>query len=246
MRSWRRADCPPTRRVGMAAKTAIVAEVERLHWRIWNGKAKDAQITFDRIRKVMHVYKGERGHRTRGVASRKLWHALHEIDNYLRGQSARLVNYAERYRAGLAGWHVGDGGNSELPGQSADEQVAADALVATRRRPAAAGPMCGLQRRARIRLRPAVRSQGPHPCGISNGRVIPTCSGHSLKCYGNCNSLIGRGQENCPKVLRYGLTVRCDDADAHFLYPLVGSLRLVSQNRMAARTPKTKAFFSGM
>lgn len=85
----------------IAAKTAIVAEVERLHWRIWNGKAKDAQITFDRIRKVMHVYKGERGHRTRGVASRKLWHALHEIDSYLRGQSTRLVNYAERYRAGL-------------------------------------------------------------------------------------------------------------------------------------------------
>jgi hypothetical protein len=85
----------------MAAKTVIVAEVERLHWRIWNGKAKDAQITFDRIRKVMHVYKGERGHQNRGVASRKLWHALHEIDSYLRGQSARLVNYAERYRAGL-------------------------------------------------------------------------------------------------------------------------------------------------
>src|SRR5271154_5017223 len=28
----------------MEAKTAIVAEVERLHWRIWNGKARDAQI----------------------------------------------------------------------------------------------------------------------------------------------------------------------------------------------------------
>jgi hypothetical protein len=26
----------------MQAKTAIVAEVERLHWRIWNGKATDA------------------------------------------------------------------------------------------------------------------------------------------------------------------------------------------------------------
>jgi hypothetical protein len=83
------------------AKTAIVAEVERLHWRIWNGKAKNARITFERIRKVMHVFKGERGHRTRGAASRKLWHALHEVDNYLRGQSARLVNYAERHRAGL-------------------------------------------------------------------------------------------------------------------------------------------------
>jgi hypothetical protein len=85
----------------MQAKTAIVAEVERLYWRIWNGKAKNARLTLERIRKVMHVFKGERGHRTMGVPSRKLWHALHEVDNYLRGQSARLVNYAERYRAGL-------------------------------------------------------------------------------------------------------------------------------------------------
>ncbi|MBV8520652.1 MAG: hypothetical protein JOY71_00695 [Acetobacteraceae bacterium] len=43
------------------AKTAIVAEVERLHWRIWNGKAADAQLTIARIRKLMHVFKGERG-----------------------------------------------------------------------------------------------------------------------------------------------------------------------------------------
>lgn len=49
----------------------------------------------------MHVFKGERAHRSTGVASRKLWHALYEIDNYLRGQSTRLVNYAKRYRAGL-------------------------------------------------------------------------------------------------------------------------------------------------
>ena len=83
------------------AKTAIVAEVERLHWRIWNGKARNAQLTLERIRKVMHVFKGERGHRTTGVPSRKLWHALHEVDNYLSCQSTWLVNYAKRYRAGL-------------------------------------------------------------------------------------------------------------------------------------------------
>ena len=83
------------------AKTAIVAEVERLHWRIWNGKATDAQLTIERIRKFMQVFKGERGHRTMGVPSRKLWHALHEVNDYLHSQSARLVNYAERYRAGL-------------------------------------------------------------------------------------------------------------------------------------------------
>jgi hypothetical protein len=83
------------------AKIAIVAEVERLHWRIWNGKARNAQLTLERIRKVMHIFQGERAHRTKGVASRKLWHALHEVENYLRGQSARLVNFAKRYRAGL-------------------------------------------------------------------------------------------------------------------------------------------------
>jgi hypothetical protein len=92
------------------AKTAIIAELERLHWRIWNGKTKSARITLERIRNVMHLFKGERGDRTTGAPSRKLWHALHEVDNYLRGQSARLVNYAERYRAGLrVGTSVAEG-----------------------------------------------------------------------------------------------------------------------------------------
>jgi hypothetical protein len=80
----------------VTAKAAIVAEVERLHWRIWNGKAKNAQRSIKRIRKVMHVFKGERSRGTKGVASRKLWHALHAIDKYLRGQAAWLVNYAKR------------------------------------------------------------------------------------------------------------------------------------------------------
>jgi hypothetical protein len=50
------------------------------------------------------VFKGEHSLGAKGVASRKLWHALHAIDKYLRGQAAWLVNYAKRYRAGL---HVG-------------------------------------------------------------------------------------------------------------------------------------------
>jgi hypothetical protein len=33
--------------------------------------------------------------------SQKLWTALRELDSYLTGQSAWLVNYAERHRAGL-------------------------------------------------------------------------------------------------------------------------------------------------
>ena len=82
------------------AKAAIVAEVERLHWRIWNGKAKNAQRSIKRIRKVMHVFKGETSQSAKGVAPRKLWHALHAVDKYLKGQATWLVNYAQRYRAG--------------------------------------------------------------------------------------------------------------------------------------------------
>jgi hypothetical protein len=83
------------------AKAVIVAEVERLRWRIWNGKAKNAQRSIYRIRKVMHAFNGERSHRTKGVWSRKLWSALLAVDRYFSGQSAWLVNYAERQRAGL-------------------------------------------------------------------------------------------------------------------------------------------------
>jgi hypothetical protein len=80
------------------ARAVIVAEVDRLHWRIWNGK--DAKLTLERIRQVMPVFQGQ-GDRKRDPSSRRLWTALREIDHYLTSQSAWLVNYAERHRAGL-------------------------------------------------------------------------------------------------------------------------------------------------
>jgi len=84
-----------------AARAVIVAEVERLHWRIWNGKAKDAQISIDRIRAVMHHFRGEPDQRRSTAPSRKLWTALRALDSYLTSQSAWLTNYAERHRMGL-------------------------------------------------------------------------------------------------------------------------------------------------
>jgi hypothetical protein len=84
-----------------AAKDVIVAEVERLHWRLWNGKAANARISIDRIHAVMHHFKGEPGTRQSIAPSRKLWTALRALDAYLIGQSTWLVNYAERHRAGL-------------------------------------------------------------------------------------------------------------------------------------------------
>jgi hypothetical protein len=86
-----------------AAKAVIVTEVERLHWRIWNGKAKNAGKSIDRIRAVIMMYhfRGERDSRKSIAPSRKLWTALRALNRYLIGQSAWLVNYAERHRAGL-------------------------------------------------------------------------------------------------------------------------------------------------
>ena len=75
------------------AKAAIAAEVERLRWRTWNGKAKDPRITVKRVRALLPAVKGK--------PTRKLRRALHAVDRYLRGQSAWLVDYAARHRAGL-------------------------------------------------------------------------------------------------------------------------------------------------
>ena len=69
-------------------------------WRIWNGKAKDAQKSIVRIRAVMHHFRGEPDNRKSTAPSRKLWTALHALDGYLIGQSVWLVNYAGRHRAG--------------------------------------------------------------------------------------------------------------------------------------------------
>jgi hypothetical protein len=83
------------------AKAVIVVEADRLRWRLWNGKAKDAQASIERIRAVMHHFRGEPGSRRSIAPSRKLWTALLALDGYLVGQADWTVNYAERHRAGL-------------------------------------------------------------------------------------------------------------------------------------------------
>ena len=75
------------------AKAEIVTEVERLRWRAWHGKAKDARTTLKRLRTFLPALERR--------PARKLKRALRAVDRYLRSQSAWLVNYAERWRAGL-------------------------------------------------------------------------------------------------------------------------------------------------
>jgi hypothetical protein len=75
----------------VTANAVIVAEVERLHWRIWNGKAKNARKSIARIRVVMHHFRGEPGSRKSIAPSRKLWTAVHGLDGYL---SARVPGWS--------------------------------------------------------------------------------------------------------------------------------------------------------
>ena len=83
-----------------AAKAAIAEEIERLRWRLWNGKAADAGLSIDRIRAVTHHFRGEPDGRRSVAPSRKLWTALRALNDYLAGQRDWLVNYGERHRAG--------------------------------------------------------------------------------------------------------------------------------------------------
>src|SRR4051794_41411001 len=95
------ADHPPSRRNSppcgahrmLTAKAMIITEVERLRWRIWNGKAKNAQISIDRIHALLPSFES--------APARKLRRALDAVDRYLHSQSAHLSDYAERHRAGL-------------------------------------------------------------------------------------------------------------------------------------------------
>ncbi len=70
------------------AKAVIVAEVEQLHWRIWSGKARDAQISIDRVRAVMQHFQGEPDGRKSIAPSRKLWTARRGADLLLQVRCA--------------------------------------------------------------------------------------------------------------------------------------------------------------
>src|SRR4051794_33886824 len=93
------------------AKTVIVTEIDRLHWRIWNGKAKDARITLERIRQVISkataTGKGIRRHA--GGAARDRPHSVQP--ERLAGQLCRAPS---RWSTGR---HVDHGRDRQLPGQ---------------------------------------------------------------------------------------------------------------------------------
>jgi hypothetical protein len=97
------------------AKGVIIEAIERLRWRLWHGKARDARATIDCVRGVMRAYRDRQAQGRKHGAARQFWAALLGFDSYLRGQSAWLVNYAERHRAGLrVGTSITEGAANHL------------------------------------------------------------------------------------------------------------------------------------
>jgi hypothetical protein len=129
------------------AQELIAAEIERLRWRLWHGKAKNARKAIDAIRGGMHAYKGER-RRRKPSTSRRVWSTLFEIDRYVSGQSGWTINYAARHRTGLrVGTALAEGGR-QLLREPAHEQSPADEIVDPRRQSPPAGALRRLQRHA--------------------------------------------------------------------------------------------------
>lgn len=67
----------------VTAKAAIVPQIERLRWRIWHGKGKNAQRSITRIRTSMRFFEGELSQGAKAVVSSTLWHTLGAIDKRL-------------------------------------------------------------------------------------------------------------------------------------------------------------------
>jgi hypothetical protein len=70
--------------------------------------------------------------------------ALRALNRYLIGQSAWMLNYAERHSAGLrVGTAITEGTVNFLVNRGMNKRPA-NALVTARRRPTASGSVCGL------------------------------------------------------------------------------------------------------
>ena len=113
----------------VAAKAVIVAEVERLHWRLWNGKAKKcanqhrsdprAHASFSGRARQAKVHRARTKVVDRPAGSGRLSDRPERLAGQLRRAPPRW----------LAGGDRNHRRNGQFPGQPADEQITADALV---------------------------------------------------------------------------------------------------------------------
>jgi hypothetical protein len=134
------------------AKAVIVEEVDWLHWRLWNGKAKDAQIGIDRIRALMDHFRCENGQQ-KSIALMKILDRLARAGR-LSYRPERLGGQLRRVApCQIASWYCDHRRDSQFSGEPLDEQIATDAQVAARCRFSDPGSLRCLQRHVRFGIR---------------------------------------------------------------------------------------------
>ena len=83
------------------AQIAIQEELEKLHWRLWNGRTDSVEKSIAKlsssIRRFRHYMKP---HQKLRESHRKLWVMLVELKRYIRNNDSRVVDYNKRQRAG--------------------------------------------------------------------------------------------------------------------------------------------------
>jgi hypothetical protein len=108
----------------VAATAVIVEEVERLHWRLWNGEAKDAQISIDRIRVVLPHF---RAHKASGSPSRPHENYGPPCTRWMAISPARVIGWSTTpsgTESRIVSCYCDHRRDRQFSGEPPDEQVA--------------------------------------------------------------------------------------------------------------------------
>jgi hypothetical protein len=83
------------------ARPLIVQTLESLHWTLWHGQIAAAKQWMGRVEHLLRPFDIDRTRARTAAPARRMRTALGKLRDYIDGQSAHLVNYRERQRAGL-------------------------------------------------------------------------------------------------------------------------------------------------
>ncbi len=83
------------------ARPMIVQTLESLHWTLWHGQIAAAKQRMGRVERLLRPFDIDRTCARTAAPARRLRTALGKLRDHVDGQSAHLVSYRERQRAGL-------------------------------------------------------------------------------------------------------------------------------------------------
>jgi hypothetical protein len=83
------------------ARPRIAETLESLHWTLWHGQVAAAKHRMARVERLLRPFDIDRTRARTAAPARRLHTALGQLRDYVGGQSAHLVDYHRRQRAGL-------------------------------------------------------------------------------------------------------------------------------------------------